>query len=217
MSAAAAPQLRALYIADPPERWQALGFRLAGGEVKLGGVRLALGRRGHGITAWELHGVGPAIEAIDGLATDGGGAARGPALAPPPEVDLGEAHPNGALAVDHVVVTTPDFERTSAALERVGMSLRRVRRLERGLRQGFRRLGPAILEVVEAPAENRAEPARFWGMAVAVEDLEALARRLGSQLVTAPRAAVQPGRRIATVREAAALTTAVAFITPDAR
>jgi len=194
-----------------------VGFTVAGGEVQLGGVRLALGAGGHGITAWELSGVGPEINDIDGLATDVAGADRHSKDAPPPDLAGAQAHPNPALAVDHVVVTTPDFERTSAALERAGMPLRRVRRLDRGLRQGFRRLGTPILEVVEAPSEDRAEGASFWGVTVAVEDLDALASRLGNELITEPRAAVQPGRRIATVREAAGLTTAVAFITPEKR
>ena len=61
------------------------------------------------------------------------------------------AHPNGAVGIDHVVVATPDFDRTAAALDAAGLGLRRVRDAG-GFRQGFRRLGPAILELVEAPA-----------------------------------------------------------------
>jgi hypothetical protein len=46
-----------------------------------------------------------------------------------------------------------------------------------------------------------------------VEELERTAARLGS-LLGEPRAAVQPGRRIATLQEEAGLGPAVAFMTP---
>jgi hypothetical protein len=48
---------------------------------------------------------------------------------------------------------------------------------------------------------------------VIVPDLEALAERLGDDL-GASRDAVQPGRRIATVRESAELGVPVAFMSP---
>jgi hypothetical protein len=122
-------------------------------------------------------------------------------------------HPNGAVALDHVVVITPGFDRTASALEQAGMPLRRIRRAPGGGRQGFRRLGPAILELVEAPDLDDG-PARFWGLVVIVPDLDALALRLGERLGEV-RPAVQPGRWIATVRPPAGLEEAVAFMTPD--
>jgi fermentation-respiration switch protein FrsA (DUF1100 family) len=33
----------------------------------------------------------------------------------------GSCHPNGALALDHVVILTPDFDRTAQALAEAGM------------------------------------------------------------------------------------------------
>jgi hypothetical protein len=122
-------------------------------------------------------------------------------------------HPNGAIAIDHVVVTTADFDRTAAALEAAGMPLSRVdeRRDER--RIGFRRLGAAIVELVETK-EGPDGPARFWGLVVVVDDLNALADRLGEQLGSI-REAVQPGRRIATLRESAGLGEAVAFMSAE--
>jgi hypothetical protein len=105
------------------------------------------------------------------------------------------------------VVVTPAFERTAEALARAGMPLKRIAEM-RGTRMGFRRIGPAILELVEAPD---AERVGFWGLVIAVRDLDALAGRLGERLGSV-RPAVQPGRRIATVRPSAGIGTNLAFM-----
>jgi hypothetical protein len=198
------PSLVALALADPPQRWQALGFDVDDGVCRVGHVSLLLGGPGRGITGW----------AVSGLQTEVDGLPLAPAEAvrPPPN------HPNGARGIDHVVVLTPDFDRTAAALEQAEIALRRVREVgggeqRRTFRQGFRRLGPAILELVEAPG-GEPGPARFWGLVVIVEDLGALAERLGEHL-GAIRDAVQPGRRIATLRESAGLGEAVAFMSAE--
>ena len=129
-------------------------------------------------------------------------------------------HPNGALAIDHVVVSTPDFDRTRGALQAAKLDLRRERALDRGsgaLRMGFFRIGEAIVELVEHPdAPDRAAPASFWGLVVVVEDLDAAAAMLGERLGDA-RDAVQPGRRIATVRPSAGVSPALALMTPQPR
>ncbi len=126
-------------------------------------------------------------------------------------------HANGAIGLDHVVVVTPDFDRTAVALDRAGMPLRRIRQVggdgvddRAAFRQGFRRLGPAILELVEARGAPDG-PAAFWGLVVIVSDLDGLAARLGDRL-SPPKPAVQPGRRIATLRASAGLSPRVAFM-----
>ncbi|MEA2197036.1 MAG: hypothetical protein QOJ25_1087 [Solirubrobacteraceae bacterium] len=194
------PELDELGIADPPETWAGLGFAVAGSGVEVGRVRLRLGESGEGIVSWTLRGV--EVTDIDGLVTVGGAGRE----EPPHE------HPNGAVGIDHVVVVTPDFDRTAGALAAAGLALRRIRDAG-GVRQGFRRLGPAILELVES-REAPAGPARFWGLVVVVADLDALALRLGAHLASV-RDAVQPGRRIATVRRSAGLGPAVAFMDPE--
>jgi hypothetical protein len=207
VSAGVRPELAALAVADPPASWTELGFAVAESSVDLGGVQVRLGEPGTGIVSWSLRGVdGVDSGEIDGLPTMAvaGGA--------PP---LAREHPNGALAIDHVVVLTPAFDRTAAALESAGMPLRRVRD-GGGFRQGFRRLGPAILELVETSeaADGPGGRARFWGLVVVVADLDALARRLGEHLGSV-RDAVQPGRRIATLRRSAGLGPALAFMDPE--
>ncbi len=198
------PTLAELAISDPPERWAALGFAVEGSETLIGGVRLRFAAPGRGITAWSLRNAGDA-GTIDGLPTT-------EAKSPPSKKSV--AHPNGATGIDHVVVVTPDFDRTAAELARTGMALRRIRD-GGGFRQGFRRLGPAILELVEA---NRAPagPASFWGLVVSVEDLDALAAALGDRLGKI-HPAVQSGRRIATLQQPAGLSPKVAFMTPGSR
>jgi hypothetical protein len=194
------PELAGLALADSPERWRALGFAVAGSRLRLGAVGLELGAAGEGIVAWRLRG---AVMGVDGLVQTPAG-----------EEDLeGESlHPNGAIGIDHVVVTTADFDRTAAELEQAGIGLRRVRDAG-GFRQGFRRLGPAILELVEARGAAPG-PARFWGLVVIVDDLDALAERLGERLGRV-KPAVQLGRRIATVDRSAGLSTRLAFMDPE--
>ena len=81
------------------------------------------------------------------------------------------------------------------------------------IRQGFRRLGPAILEIVEAP-KLPPGPARFWGLVVVVADLAAVRARLAPH-VGEIREAVQPGRHIATLAEGAGLSPRIAFMDPE--
>jgi hypothetical protein len=141
---------------------------------------------------------------LDGLATVPSGAPDRP---PAPE------HPNGAVRVDHVVVATPDVDRTLHALRAAGMEVRRERDAGASRRQAFLWVGDTILEVV-GPREAEGDgPARFWGLVVVVSDLDAACGRLGA-LASEPRDAVQPGRRIATVRREAGLGAALALMSP---
>ena len=191
---------RELVIADEPAAWAALGFAPGqDGAFALGRlrVRLAGGSAGRGLVALHVDGLGG--ERPDGLpVVAGGAAARTPAPA--------SAHPNGALAIDHLVAFTDDRDRTAGALAAAGGDVRR-----RGgppelpAPMAFVRFGELIVEVAEAGG-----PARFWGLTVRVADLDALA----GPLLGAPRPAVQPGRRIVTVSRAAGLSLAVALITP---
>ena len=194
--------LVALAIADGPERWQTLGFTVSGGDrVRLGGVTLALGAPGRGITGWTLAGVEGEGD-IGGLATT---VTTAPVQAPDaPDSE----HGNGAVGLDHVVILAPDYESTVAALAARGMPLRRESERD-GRRQGFRRLGPVIMEIMEA--SDLRGPPRFWGPVVVVADLDAPHQRLTPHL-REPRAAVQPGRRIATLGSSAGLSAHLAFM-----
>jgi hypothetical protein len=201
-----------LTVADAPDAWGTLGFALDGdicvvGEVR---IRLAGSDAGKGLVGWSLRELGGAE--LDGLPT-----ARSDR--PPPSER--PAHPNGIAGLDHVVAITPALDRTVAALQGAGLDLRRIRTEPTPAgapRQAFFRLGATILEVVQEPAEatERAggdRPAFFWGLAFISSDLDATVAGLGDR-VSEIRPAVQPGRRIATLRRSAGLTVPIALMTP---
>lgn len=206
----ALPTLDELHIAAAPETWEGAGFDVRDGVVEVGSVRLRLDGNGdrRGITSWSVRDAG-SLE-LDGLETTASDTV--PAA--------GGVHPNGVVAIDHVVVISPDLDRTSQVLRDAGFDLRRVREGDTpggSRRQAFFRMSEVILEVVQAPegtklAADPDGPARLWGIAFLVEDLDTPAAVLGDTL-SEPRDAVQPGRRIASVASAAGLGPAIAFMT----
>ena len=65
-----------------------------------------------------------------------------------------------------------------------------------------------------APGSETGGPARIWGLALTTDDLDGAVERLGP-LVTEPKAAVQPGRRIATIdTRGLGIGIALALMTP---
>jgi hypothetical protein len=206
-----------LTVADSPQAWRDCGFEVRDDVCALGEVRVRFdpAATGRGIAGWALGGV-ESLE-LDGLPTARSGSP------PPPEGSPNDppAHPNGVTSLDHVVAISPDLDRTVAALAAAGLDLRRIREEPTPAgapRQAFFRLGGTILEVVQEPPEatERAggdRPAFFWGLALTAPDLDASVAFLGERS-SEPRAAVQPGRRIATLRRGAGLAVPVALITP---
>ena len=83
------------------------------------------------------------------------------------------------------------------------------------MRQGFHRIGSGglIVELVERP-EIPDGPASFWGIVINVDDLDAACALIGADRISAPKDAVQPGRRIATIRGEVGLGLPVALMTP---
>ncbi len=205
------PTVDELHVADEPAAWRAAGFAVEGDLCEVGAVRLRLEGpgRGRGIVAWSVRGA-RSLE-LDGL----------PTLASERPPAAGTTHPNGVVLIDHLVVITPALDRTTAVLRGAGFDLRREREGPTpggSNRQAFFRMGELILELVEAPAGTRIAsdpdgPARLWGISFLVEELEHTAATLGD-LLGEPREAVQPGRRIATLRKEAGLGPAIAFMTP---
>jgi catechol 2,3-dioxygenase-like lactoylglutathione lyase family enzyme len=203
-----------LLVGDPPEAWAAAGFAVDDDATcRVGSVRIRLVGRDAGkrVLGWSLRDTVPGSlgsGSLDGLPTTVSGHAP----------DRPAEHPNGCLLIDHVVVVTPDLARTIAAMEAVGLDVRGTRDADTygaPMRQVFFRLGEVILEVVGAPDVAGEGDAGFFGLAHTVADLDATAALLGGHLA-APKDAVQPGRRIATLRHRElGMSVATAFMTPE--
>ena len=206
-------ELDGLVVADEPEAWESAGFAVdPDGVTRAGRVRIRLVGRAEGkrIRSWVLRGVPAGTDQVDGLPT---------LVTDEPACEPAE-HPNGVLAIDHLVALTPDVPRTVAALGSLGVEVRRQREVDASqygfeALQTFFRMGEPILELLGGVAPSGDGPASFFGLAYTVSDLDALADRCGPTL-GAIKDAVQPGRRIATLRHKALdMSVATAFMTPE--
>ncbi|WKG02470.1 glyoxalase [Mycolicibacterium sp. HK-90] len=208
----------AIDVADPPEAWAPAGFSVDSDGTedpicRVGGVRIRLVGRGQGtgILGWSLRGL-PSDGAVDDL--DGIPTRRSERATTEPAT-----HPNGVVAIDHVVLMSPDLDRTVTSMAAIGVAPRRERDGELGgrrIRQIFFRLGEVILEVVGSPESMSDGPSTLWGITYVTTDLDATARFFGDH--TGPvKDAVQPGRRITTLRHrdpGMSVPTAVISATP---
>jgi hypothetical protein len=190
-------RLTGLSLPGEPAAWTALGFAVEDGAVTIGAVAVRLGAPAAG-WSWD----GAAAGELDGVPTT---RAAAPSA-------VGPAHPNGALAVDHVVVASPDYGRTRDAFAAGGLDLRREREAGEA-RQAFFLAGPCLVELAGPAEADGTHAASIWGVTVVVADLDAAAARLGNRLGRI-KEAVQPGRRIATARAHPGIGTALALMTP---
>ena len=201
----ALPELVALDVAADPAAWRALGFTVDEHDVcAVDGVAIRLGREGRRISGWAVAGVPGDVE-VDGL----------PAVPAPPQA-VPASHANGTVALDHLVVMSPDPDRTIEALGVHGIEPRRQRHTDQygpPFTQTFFRLGRPILELIGPESPAGPEPARFYGVAFTVDDLDATSALLGDRLGRV-KDAVQPGRRIATLRREAGAGIPLAFMSP---
>jgi catechol 2,3-dioxygenase-like lactoylglutathione lyase family enzyme len=165
------PVLAALDVAGDADSWRTAGFHVDDdGAIRTGHIVLHSATGERGIKEWHL--------------------ADGPHTKP-------AAHPNTTIALDHLVVFTDDPDRTTRRYEGLGLPLKREREVGNGTAQRFFRAGEAIIELVGPIPDVVGES--FWGLAFTVADLDACARLLGDAIGTV-KDAVQPGRRIATLR-----------------
>jgi hypothetical protein len=198
-----------IVVGSTSAAWTAIGLSVTDDTADIGGIALrfepSTGSGPNGIVAWTLRGSPSQDSSIDGLATryvD----ERAP-VASGRDVD----HPLGVVRFDHIVVMTSSLERTCGAIESATAEpLKRVREVG-PIRQGFHRLGGPIVEVVET-ADVVGERAEFWGFVFVVDDIYDAASRLGPELLSAPKPAVQPGRFIASFRREAGLGLPVALM-----
>jgi hypothetical protein len=197
-----------LSIGADPRAWERVGLAVDGASARVGAITLRLSADaadGTGVAAWGLADLpeqSRGITSIDGLPTFAAEAATTPA----------ESNPMGALRVELVSVFTTSIERTVAAIEQAtGIGLRALRESER-YRVGFVRLGEALAEVGQS-SRATGDAASFGGMILVVDDLPGLCDRLGPDVISEPRIAVQYGRHIATFRPATELGAPIAVMT----
>lgn len=196
-------QLTAVGVGGTPAAWAAAGFAVTNGAVQVGATSLVIDPGGAALGPLAISGVTDPIDRMDVV--------REPAPSP----YRASTHANHVVAIDHLVVTTPDPDRTTAALAAAGIELRRVRRFPVGgtlRRQSFFWLGDVILELVGPDEAAGDGPAVPWGLAFTTADLAATVSYLGDA-VSPPRPAVQRGRRITALRRAA-LPLPVSFMSP---
>ena len=199
-----------LLVRSPIEPWQQIGLRIVDDISWIGGIAVRFVPvevdQPAALVGWTLVGSSSTPASIDGLATT--------------YVDDIEpqtwVHPLGVTAMDHVVIMTSSVERTCGEIQRVtGEPLKRVR--EAGpVRQGFHRFGSLIVEVVESDRMSAAA-ASFWGFVLVVDDIHEAAGRLGPDVLSPPKPAVQPGRFIASFRATVGLGLPIALMSPHLR
>ncbi len=122
-------------------------------------IRLGGTDRGTGIIGWSLRGLPPhgSFDHLVGIPTTRSTSTSDSAIAPP------ATHPNGVTAIDHIVLLSPDLDRTVASLAAADLAPRREQDTELGgrpIRQVFFRLGEVILEVVGSPGSAGDGPRR---------------------------------------------------------
>ena len=207
------PQLLSLTVSDSASVWAELGFAVRDGCTRIGNTTIRFDGNGNGITGWALEGT-PAGTDIAGILTDPVGPAA-PVL----------VHPNGVYAIDHLVLMTPNVDRTVSELAIHSMECRR-RRVGRSygkpIQQAFFWLGQGgdhgtILEVVGPPEPDPiGGSASFFGICLTVSSLDETAKVLGA-LLKPPVDAVQAGRQIATVSSRSGSAVAIALMSPHLR
>ena len=216
------PALRSLLIGDSASSWIKAGFVVEETNSRalttIGDVTIELvgPEDGRGITAWSFDD----LSLNDGSTIDGVRTLRSDDRAATRSEHTNREHPNLVSHLDHVVMFTPDIQRTIAALEAAGFEARRVRDIpgtEPLRQQVFFWAGSTIIELVGPAEATGGSPASLWGLAVTCNDLDAAHERLDGVLGK-PKTAVQPGRRIATLRTRdIEISTAIAFMTPHTR
>ena len=197
-----------LVIGGAPTGWEAIGIHFSNeNRCLLADVSLRIDSTlAPGLHAWSISEIDASTTQIDGITTSLATNAATPQVTP------SSGFRPHVVGVDHVVINTPNLQRTSDALAQLtGAPLKRTRDAGNGVTQGFHKLGSVVVELVTMPSMPEG-PASLWGFVLNVQDLDGIAAHLGPDVLSPPKPAVQPGRRIATFRSAAALGVPVALM-----
>ena len=201
-------RLSELVIGGSRANWAQIGVAFSkSGIYLIGDVALRIDETlPSGLHAWSLSNCDPHVSSIDGIPTS---------VSDHVSIDEPQLSHDAALkavSIDHVVINTPNLERTSRALhDATGSELKRIRDAGNGMRQGFHRLGSIIVEIVSAPSMPPGSAA-LWGFVLNVADVNAVAAYLGPDVLSPPKPAVQKNRLIATFRGGVGLGVPVALM-----
>lgn len=199
------PTLTRLRVGGTLRGWKRAGFLVEDREIRLEGITIEVTDDPDvGIAGWGVTGVETDLDGLRCIPAE-------PAAPATPQ-------PNNVTGLDHVVGLTRDLELTGRALSAAGIEARRTRDVpdaDPPRRQVFHVLDTALLELMgPTQGSGAAGTARLWGLAFVSSDLEDTVDALGL-LAGEVRDAVQPGRRIATLRhQAAGLTIPTVLMSP---
>jgi len=194
-----------LVLGTSASAWQKVGMTVDDQTARVGAVTLRFAPHEQGLARWGLAGLPAAsrtVTDIDGLRPQ----KRAPA-GPAPDNEM------GAIRLELITVATTSLLRTADAIEAATSEPLTSVRGSAEFSVGFIRLGEVLVEIAQS---NRVsgDHATSGGFVIVVEQLEQLTARLGPDVISEPRIAVQYGRRIATFRASAGLGTPVAAMTP---
>lgn len=196
-----------LVIGAEPAAWQRVGLPSEEGVAELGGIRLVFDPARRGIASIGVVGFAGDADAMtaafDGL----------PVHPASPAIGVTTVNEMSAVAVELISIASSSAERTTRALEAVTGRPGSGVGLHKGMVMGYSPLGATQAEVLEDAAAP-AEAVTVGGMILIVTDIDALSARLGPDLLSVPRRAVQYGRRISAFRPAADLGAPIAVMTP---
>ena len=203
-----APTLAEIHVADDPQLWQELGFRVEGDRCRMRSIDVVLTGEGsrRGIHAWGWRDSdGPAIDGV-------------PAHRVSREVAGDhEPHPNGCVGLFYVVLMGPSWDAAADALATIGLDPGDARPMgdpERPTLRSLAAAGDVHIEVIGPPEPDPSRAWNLWGSIIETTDIDATAAHLGDRLRPV-KPAVQRGRRIATLDRAAGSSAAIAFMGPQ--
>ena len=204
------PLLTKLLLPGKAADWETIGFALSGASFQVGQVTCAVGASGPG---WGFNRGVQGSGGLCGIVTE--------QFAELPSSGRSSKQPNGTSKIDHVVVVSKAPSQTKTAFELFGLVGKGARLVGAGDSQRsycFFWSGELLIELVGPAIEQHgASPeARIWGVTFVVDGFEPL-RALGDAVVSGPRAAVQPGRQIATLARQQGIGIALAFISPHVK
>ena len=182
--------------------WNGAGFKAVNGVVALSDIDVLFVKGTGGLIEWGWDKLPEGMTSICGV----------PAFRYEDKNTI-QKQPNGVLSVDHIVLHSNDAEYVKNEFAKLNMTPRAQRDdIYPGITQIFYRPEKGVvIEVVV----NKDFPKTFlWGMTLVVEDID-IAKQLLKDNSSNPKKAIQPGRRILTVRGAQLnIETNMAMMTP---